>query len=209
MSKNNVLAIARAELGNTEVPANSNRTKYGLAYGLDGQPWCAMFLWWIFWMAGESAAFCGGQRVASCGAIKRYYQAQGRWVTGGYQPCDIVILNFSGTQDTEHCGIIETVNTNGTITTIEGNTSPGSEGSQDNGGCVARKQRYLSNVIGAGRPAYSIEMPSDVPTGHWGVDAIRYCLSEGYMVGYPDGSFKPDTPITRAELASILFRIFG
>ena len=34
-----VVKIAAGELGNTETPANSNRTKYGAWYGLDGYPW--------------------------------------------------------------------------------------------------------------------------------------------------------------------------
>ena len=33
-----VLTVARGELGNTESPAGSNRTKYGAWMKLDGQP---------------------------------------------------------------------------------------------------------------------------------------------------------------------------
>ena len=43
-----LLDIARGELGYKETPANSNRTKYGAWYGLDGQPWCVMFVEWVF-----------------------------------------------------------------------------------------------------------------------------------------------------------------
>ena len=43
-----LLDIARGELGYKETPANSNRTKYGAWYGLDGQPWCVMFIEWVF-----------------------------------------------------------------------------------------------------------------------------------------------------------------
>ena len=43
-SGRNVLEIARAELGQTEQPAGSNRTKYGAWFGLDGYPWCMMFV---------------------------------------------------------------------------------------------------------------------------------------------------------------------
>ena len=35
---NELLAIARKQLGVTESPAGSNRTKYGKWMGLDGQP---------------------------------------------------------------------------------------------------------------------------------------------------------------------------
>ena len=47
-----LLDIARGELGYKETPANSNRTKYGAWYGLDGQPWCVMFVEWVFAQAG-------------------------------------------------------------------------------------------------------------------------------------------------------------
>ena len=48
----NLLRIARGELGNTESPAGSNRTKYGKWFGLDGNPWCLMFIMWVFYQAG-------------------------------------------------------------------------------------------------------------------------------------------------------------
>ena len=41
-----VLDVARGELGNTEHPAGSNRTRYGKWMGLDGQPWCLRFVLW-------------------------------------------------------------------------------------------------------------------------------------------------------------------
>ena len=39
-----ILAIAQAELGYTENPRGSNRTKYGKWFKLDGNPWCMMFV---------------------------------------------------------------------------------------------------------------------------------------------------------------------
>ena len=46
MTAEKVLAVARGELGNTESPAGSNRTKYGKWFGLDGYAWCMMFVMW-------------------------------------------------------------------------------------------------------------------------------------------------------------------
>ena len=62
MSKENVIGIARGELGVTEDPPGSNRTKYWEAYdpAFQGQPWCVCFLWWVFRQAGEAPAFFGG-----------------------------------------------------------------------------------------------------------------------------------------------------
>jgi len=40
--------------------------------------------------------------------------------------------------------------------------------------------------------------------GHWAQPYIEKAINYGYMTGYPDGSFKPDNPITRAEFARVL-----
>src|SRR5690606_35797602 len=46
---------------------------------------------------------------------------------------------------------------------------------------------------------------SDVPTGLWHSDAIEAVSRKGLFKGYPDGTFRPNQPITRAELASVIF----
>lgn len=61
----------------------------------------------------------------------------------------------------------------------------------------------LSRVIGgeAGNDPISF---TDVPASHWAHEAIAKIAGYGFMSGYPDGSFHPGKPITRAEMASIL-----
>ena len=44
--------------------------------------------------------------------------------------------------------------------------------------------------------------------GHWAEDAIGREFAAGRIAGYPDGSFRPDANITRAEAAKILNRVF-
>ncbi|MBR2576526.1 MAG: S-layer homology domain-containing protein [Firmicutes bacterium] len=41
-------------------------------------------------------------------------------------------------------------------------------------------------------------------TADWYKDAVRYMASEERISGYPDGSFRPDRPVTRAE-AAVMF----
>lgn len=216
MSVTKVLEIALGELGYTESPPGSNRTKYWDAFGAgwQGQPWCVAFLWWIFQRAGEGSAFFGGAKTASCGTLWRWYQAQGlSYPADEVKPGDVVILNFKGTQDTQHCGIVESVIREPIlqVTTIEGNTTPGLEGSQDNGGCVARKIRYRSQIVGVARPEYKEEeMPKHTDyEKHWAREDIEWCLEKGLLKGYPDGTFRPDQTVTRAELAAILRRMEG
>ena len=42
---------------------------------------------------------------------------------------------------------------------------------------------------------------------HWGVNAIAFCQTNGFMNGYPDGTFLPDRNLTRAELSKTVFNI--
>lgn len=44
---------------------------------------------------------------------------------------------------------------------------------------------------------------SDVPTNAWYAKAVNTLSSLGMLGGYPDGTFRPDAPITRAEFAAI------
>ena len=50
---------------------------------------------------------------------------------------------------------------------------------------------------------------SDVQEGAWYYDAVMRLASEGYINGYPDGTFKPDAKITRAEMSAIISNICG
>lgn len=213
MSLSKVIETARADLGYTENPPGSNRTKYWESYDpkMQGQPWCVAFLWWVFQQAGERMAFFGGGKTASCSMLLRWYREQGLVVDKrDIQIGDILILNFSGTQDTQHCGlVVDKGKLAGTWYTIEGNTTPGEEGSQDDGGCVALKMRSVRSVVAVCRPQYKPDdlQPVDDVTGHWAEDAIRWCMAHELLQGYPDGSFQPDKPVTRAEMATVLRRL--
>lgn len=45
--------------------------------------------------------------------------------------------------------------------------------------------------------------------GHWAESVINQVVKKGIMNGYPDGTFKPDKPATRAELASIIVKLLN
>jgi hypothetical protein len=47
---------------------------------------------------------------------------------------------------------------------------------------------------------------SDV-IGHWAADDIVKCVEVGLIKGYPDGTFRPEKQVTRAELATVLARL--
>ena len=149
-----VLAIAAWQVGVLESPAGSNKVKYNTAfYGREvsgrAYPWCMAFIWWVFREAGFNL-----YKTAGCSAFVRRYKAfsPGQVVTGGYRPGDIVFFDFSGSRKkTEHVGLVVSVS-GATVTTIEGNTSVGSDA---NGGAVMRRTRKVGLITCGVRPGYN------------------------------------------------------
>lgn len=45
---------------------------------------------------------------------------------------------------------------------------------------------------------------SDVPESHWASALIRSASSKGWISGYPDGTFRPENQITRAEVVTLV-----
>ena len=45
---------------------------------------------------------------------------------------------------------------------------------------------------------------ADVPAGAWYENAVKYCIEKGYMKGFSDTEFKPEEPLTRAQMCQIL-----
>lgn len=61
-----------------------------------------------------------------------------------------------------------------------------------------------------GSPVVSNSMDyGDVAPGAWYEQAVRWATSTGVVIGYDNGSFGPDDPITREQLALILWRYAG
>ena len=46
----------------------------------------------------------------------------------------------------------------------------------------------------------------DVDSNHWAAAEIKLLSEQGVIVGYPDGTFKPDENVTRAEFAAMAIR---
>jgi len=153
---------AHGEVGQAEKPVN--KTKYGAFTKHDGQPWCGSF---VMWCAHE-IGFKDMPNVVYTPAGVSAFQAKKAWTSHEVakpMPGDIVFFSFDG-KGTEHVGIVVKDNGNGTITTIEGNTSPDVKptGSQANGGEVALKTRAYKTsntrhlpvfVVGFGRPKWT------------------------------------------------------
>lgn len=61
-----------------------------------------------------------------------------------------------------------------------------------------------ARVIGTGATSSTVSF-TDVSAAHWAKEEI----GQGFMQGYPDGSFKPEKTITRAEMAALVARLKG
>lgn len=149
-TRDELIAEARRELGYTERPVN--RTKYGKWYGMDGQPWCDMF---VSWVATRVRARSIIGKFAYTPAHANWFKARDRYYPGtkGIKRGHIVFFKFPGGPNRiHHVGIVESVRVNGDLVCIEGNTSTAN---QRDGGSVMRRVRTPANVVGHGRPAYT------------------------------------------------------
>ena len=155
MTAERIVSAARVEIGVKESPASSNRVKYNTAYygrevsGAD-YPWCCAFVWWVFHSVGADDLFFGGKKTAYCPAVETYYRKKGQW---SFEPeaGDLALFDFSGKGVASHIGIVASVNADGSITTVEGNTALTND---DNGGAVMLRFRSRSAVRGFARPEY-------------------------------------------------------
>ena len=50
---------------------------------------------------------------------------------------------------------------------------------------------------------------NDVSAKYWAANAIAICAKLGWITGYPDGTFRPDKNVTRAELMAMINRATG
>lgn len=147
------VVAARPEIGTVEKPAGSNRQKYGVWYGFNGVPWCAIFVSWCMAKAGLAAVYRFASVAVSIAAAKAgkngmvWHPNTGR---NRPKPGWIACKLYSRTQG--HTGIVEAVETT-TDVTIEGNTSGGDD---RNGGIVMRRRRSRSFWTGW------IEVPTPV-----------------------------------------------
>lgn len=149
------LAEALKHVGEKERPAGSNRTPFGTWFGVNGVPWCNIFVSYCF-KAGANTVIAPGFRGAGCypngctyvPTTEAWLRATGQWVgRSAPRAGDIAIYNWDGGVP-DHIGIVEAYLGGGKFNAIEGNTAIGND---SNGGEVMRRLRYISQVDGFGR----------------------------------------------------------
>lgn len=157
-----VLKKALPELGETEHPPNSNRSKYSLWYGIVGA-WCAMFCTWC--AEGVFKAWKRGERYAYCPYV-RADAIQGRnglMVTTSPRTGDFPLYDWQRDGTADHIGVYASEDDlrrfapkafesarrefgplgEGEFWAVEGNTGVGND---SNGGIVMIRKRPRSLV---------------------------------------------------------------
>ena len=151
------------EVGTAEYPPGSNKVKYTIWYGLNGFPWCAQFVSWVYNRASKATGVENpllgmhtpkgfSSTVFGFGAAKRKGLVLGpieQLMLG-----DIIV--WKKTPVTGHTGIITKIYDDGSFDVTEGNTSAVDHSSR-NGGEVAthrhtRTDGKHGNLLGFIRP---------------------------------------------------------
>lgn len=137
-----LLGIASAEIGTAEYPANSNKTKYGEWFGLNGVPWCGVFCSWCYDKAGISLGNIGFLKgFAGCQTAVAHFKATGQ-VVEKFSPGCLVFFDWNGDGRYDHVGIGVSLQASYgerfDVSTIEGNTSLENN---SNGGKVMSRTR--------------------------------------------------------------------
>ena len=173
-----ILSIARSQIGTKATNIKKckyNTWYYGTVVSGSAYDWCEVFVQWVFNEACASSLLY--TKTANCGYAAKAFQDRGRLVTSGFKKGDVVFFHWTnerstlvpGTYVSDHVGIIESVNGDNTITTIEGNTG-------SSNGEVMRRVRSLSVVSCAGRPAYSASSSGGTSSG---LPEVRYKVRSG------------------------------
>ena len=120
-----MVAMAQAEVGQAEQPPGSNNSPRIAQYrsataGAPGPgPWCAYFTSWLSRGAGVPVGD-HGEGFGSVDALYAWAQKSGRAIPASSgqdpKPGDLIVWD-------EHIGIVESVKPDGSITTVEGNSS--------------------------------------------------------------------------------------
>ena len=90
---------------------------------------------------------------------------------------------------------------------IQGNP----DGSFNPKGTLTRAEAatIITKVLGAGDITASTDKFTDVKADFWGMPFIAYCVAEGVVAGYGDGTFGPNDKLTGYQWATMLLRALG
>lgn len=157
-----LLSIARKYVGVTESPKGSNCQPFSKALRRPCEAWCAD---WVVFCLREAGVKIPNESAYTPTMFAGFRAAGMSVPVNAIQPGDVLFYDFPDkTTGIQHTGFAETTPGPVGIGAIEGNTSPGVEGSQDMGGGVYQRVRPLRTIVGVGRPPYSSQVSASLPS---------------------------------------------
>ncbi len=140
-AKSKAVDRALKDAENHVAETGNNLTPFGEWYGMNGQPWCCMYVTYQLCKAGYPG-FERGKFASYCGSVvdAARRRERGLALTTSPERGDLVIYNKD-----EHIEFfVEWVTPNESFRAVGGNTS-GHDGSRSNGGEVAVNQRLVKD----------------------------------------------------------------
>lgn len=187
-----ILRVAKGEIGYSRWADEENGTKYGRWYAravgndmfaASGVPYCDMFVSWVLSTVGIAwrSAYVPGRESEA--------RARGALIDKwDVRPGDAVTFDFDGAGIAQHIGIVDVPpNSAGILYTIDGNTTWGTGGPQDNGGVVARRERNINDV------RYGIRLVDDYAVSRASDGSSNITGIQTAIGATPDNILGPDT----------------
>ncbi|MDT2820814.1 GW dipeptide domain-containing protein [Enterococcus devriesei] len=149
-----ILNIASKYIGVTSSPRGSRNNMFNTAfYGIpvssytSKYDWCAVFVWYVLREAGLSQEYYGGAQTRWTAPLQNWYKSQNRWSQRPYAG-NLIFFSWHDGFTADHVGFIEHVNSDGSLTIIDGNV---------NDDVQRRTVRYQNNwnVVGFGAINYN------------------------------------------------------
>lgn len=164
-----------------------------------GLPFCAV---------GVSAAFKAANVACRYFPSKVAFDTRDKGIIGdawrdrwNLKYLDAIAFDWDGDNGGDHVGFFIEYLGNGLCRTFEFNVS----------NSVGYRTRYVSSIIGGIRPEYEEDEPvafNDVFKSTPHVEDIKWMKDMGISKGYSDGTYRPNAPLTRADAAAFLHRLY-
>lgn len=76
---------------------------------------------------------------------------------------------------------------------------------------ITRAEFAKMMVLANNLPVSHLAVPtfSDLPAAHWAFDVVETAVQSKLFLGYPDGTFRPEDPVTKEQVVAVLVRKVG
>lgn len=129
------------------------------------------------------------------------------------------VLRSNDIENNQEAGVVATTNANPNLGTQD---SPGQNRIRNNGNYDIYNLTRTNTIVAIGNDIDKNHISGRVDfvaavvagkfqdiQGYWAQAYIEALAAKGFISGYPDGTFRPDAPVTRAEFAAILNKAFA